>query len=253
MSRAADYLPEYSKHYNTVEIDSWFYKIPDPAEAEDYTSKVGEDFQFTCKVTNRLTLTHLRGSKNRPPEENPEFLSPELFIDFLKSTEPVHSKLGCIMFEFEYLNKQKMGSSGIFIKKAEAFIRQIPRDIPVAFEIRNPNYLSSEYFSFLRENNIGHVFSEKIYMPPITEVYKRFGSLLAPHTIIRLLGGERRAIELLTNNTWDRIVQPKEELINIIQMTQDLYSGGKILSINVNNHYEGCAPLTIKKIQAMLN
>lgn len=61
--RAAAYLREYARHYPTVEIDSWFYTIPDPEEVTDYLAQVPDTFRFTCKVPQQLTLTHLRQGK----------------------------------------------------------------------------------------------------------------------------------------------------------------------------------------------
>lgn len=35
-------------------------------------------------------------------------------------------------------------------------------------------------------------------------------------------------------------------------MTQDLLDSGVEVYLNANNHYEGCAPLTIERVRAML-
>ncbi|HTX71180.1 MAG TPA: DUF72 domain-containing protein, partial [Rectinemataceae bacterium] len=48
---AAGYLTEYARSFRTVEIDSWFYKIPDRREVLDYLSMVDPGFRFTCKVS----------------------------------------------------------------------------------------------------------------------------------------------------------------------------------------------------------
>lgn len=252
--RAADYLPGYCKQFRTVEIDSWFYKLPDRTEVEEYLANVDEDFRFTCKVSNKITLTHHRprgGSKDLI--ENPLFLSNEVFEDYLFAIEPMLPRLDAVMLEFEYMNKQKMPSRQKLLRKLEEFIRAVPADIPLAIELRNSNYLDEDYFNFLKENGIIHVFSEKIYMPHITQLYERYSSMLSKSTVIRLLGGDRREIEKTTDKRWDHIVAPKEELVSIIEMTKDLISSGKRLTINVNNHYEGSAPLTIRKIEKLLN
>jgi hypothetical protein len=53
------------------------------------------------------------------------------------------------------------------------------------------------------------VLSEKQFMPPITELYRRYGNLLGDMTIIRLLGGDRKAIEKASGGRWDKIIDPK--------------------------------------------
>jgi uncharacterized protein YecE (DUF72 family) len=107
--RAAAYLREYSQKYDTVEIDSWFYKIPDHEEVADYLAQIPPSFRFTCKVPQELTLTNIRGNAGTSTVlPNLSFLSPELFARFLEVIEPMLSRIDAIMFEFEYLNKDKM-------------------------------------------------------------------------------------------------------------------------------------------------
>ncbi|OGU70161.1 MAG: hypothetical protein A2V93_03770 [Ignavibacteria bacterium RBG_16_34_14] len=75
-----NYLKEYSQHYNTVEIDQWFWspfegsllKMPEPHVIENYDESVSDDFKFTVKLPNSLTLTHYYRSK----KPNPYFLNP---------------------------------------------------------------------------------------------------------------------------------------------------------------------------------
>ena len=251
---AAEYLTEYSEKYQTVEIDSWFYRLPDPAEVIDYLSYAGNELRFTCKLSSRISLTHKRQTKARPELiENPDFLSDELFQDYLSAIEPMLPRIDALILEFEYLNKQKMPSQEHFMHALDDFIRNVPADIPLAVESRNSNFLNKEYFQFLKQKGVIHVFSEKIYMPGITSVYENSGSELAGSTVIRLLGGDRKAVEKKTNNKWNSLVEPKNELVSIVQMTRDLVSRGKRVTVNVNNHYEGSAPLTIRKILDLIN
>ena len=43
-----------------------------------------------------------------------------------------------------------------------------------------------------------------------------------------------------------------EELKDIVEMIKDLNNRGIDVYLNVNNHYEGCAPMTIEKIIKLL-
>ena len=60
-----DYLADYAKYFNTVEIDQWFWslfpqgaKLPDSKTVKAYTDSVPDDFLFTVKAPNSITLTH---------------------------------------------------------------------------------------------------------------------------------------------------------------------------------------------------
>ena len=71
--------------------------------------------------------------------------------------------------------------------------------------------------------------------------------------VIRLHGYDRKGIEKEANNQWNKIIQLKDdELPAIIKMIKTLNSKESDLYLNINNHYEGSAPLTINKIKDSL-
>lgn len=220
----------------------------------EYVRSVPEDFKFTVKVPNSITLTHhYKRSKIELPEPNPHFLSPELFHSFLNALEPMWSRLGPIMFQFEYLNKQKMPSLGVFLEALDSFFQQCPAEFQYGIETRNPNYLSANYFEFLAGRNLGHVFLQGYYMPPIFETFRNFQSLLKNFTVIRLHGPNRKEIEMKTRAVWNSLAEPKEdELKATVSMIEKLLNNNISVYLNVNNHYEGSAPLTIERIQGLL-
>ncbi len=125
-SNSKNYLNEYSRKFDTVEIDQWFWSLFPPSKVvlpqkkvvEGYKKSVSADFLFTIKVPNSITLTHFyKDSKEDQLKPNPFFLSTELFNEFLNSIEPIRNQVGCLMFQFEYLNKQKMNSLSEFQTK----------------------------------------------------------------------------------------------------------------------------------------
>lgn len=248
---AAEYLEEYARHYKTAEIDSWFYHLPTRKEVERYKAAVGPDFRFTCKVPQQICLTHLRpthgeiGAGLRP---NPDFLSEERFEGFLSAIEPLLPQIDAIMFEFEYLNRQKMPSLDLFLDQLEGFFAKMPAGLPYAIEPRNQNYLKQTYFDFISSKNLIHVLSERRFLPHICEVYENFKQSFGETIIIRLLGGDRKEIEKLTGEKWNKIVDEKKELPDIIRMIGEMDHAGKNVTVNVNNHYEGSAPLTIGRM-----
>lgn len=252
-SRSAEYLTEYAQHFDAVEIDSWFYKPPTPSEVEEYLERSGENLTFSCKLFQGITLTHLRPSRtDKTVRINPDFLSTDLFKRYITALKPMQPRLEVIELEFEYLNRDKMASLDIFLKKLDAFFSDIDRTFPLAVETRNKNYLHKEYFSLLKSYNVAHVFSEKLYMPHIYEVYNQYSDLLSETVLIRLLGGDRTEIEKKTGNRWDTIVEEKIDLPKIAEMAKDIDNKGKRLLIYVNNHYEGSAIITIPKSKGML-
>ncbi|MCF8243075.1 MAG: DUF72 domain-containing protein [Melioribacteraceae bacterium] len=257
-----NYLKEYSEHYNTVEIDQWFWSLfgdnkismPHPNVVNSYKNSVNDDFHFTIKIPNSVTLTHYyQKSKNMPLIANKHFLSKELFDEFLTSIAPIEKQTASLMFQFEYLNKQKMPSQHQFLVEFQHFLDNYKSNFKFGVEIRNSNYLNRDYFEFLRENKLSHVFLQGYYMPDVTGIYKKYKDLITGKTIVRLHGPDRRGIEKKTGGDWSKIVEPKDnELHRIADMIADLLSREVDVYLNINNHYEGSAPLTIERIKTIL-
>jgi len=257
------YLKEYSKKFNTVEIDQWFWSLFPPAKVilpqknvvEENKKLVPDDFLFTIKVPNSITLTHFyKNSKDEELKLNPFFLSVELFKEFLNTIAPILEQVGCLIFQFEYLNKQKMNSLSEFQTKFVEFKKHLSTNFPpIGIEIRNPNYINEKYFSFLSEQNLVPVFLEGYYMPPITEIYLKFKKYIKNLAVIRLNGPDRKGIEKIANDNWNQIyINRDKEIKSIVEMIKDLQNKEVDLFVNVNNHFEGSAPLTIDKLKKLL-
>ena len=139
-----DCLPDYPKLLNTVEVDQWFWSLfpsgpvlLDEAAVKRYAESVPDDFLFTIKAPNSLTLKHFYAKQpkiyqahaNRP---NGNFLSVVLLRRFLDRLAPMGKKVGVIMLQFEYLNRAKMPSLDAFFEKLHGFFAGAPRD-PVRY------------------------------------------------------------------------------------------------------------------------
>jgi len=261
--KSLNYLQEYSQQYNTVEIDQWFWSLfgpekvslPSPFTVQEYLESVPPDFKFSIKIPNSLTLTHFyQKNKKEPLQENPHFLSPTLFQEFLRSIDPLRKNLGPLMFQFEYLNKQKMPTQQIFQEKFGQFIQKIDPNYQYAVEIRNPNYLNDSYFRFLQTNGLSHVFLQGYYMPPVTDIYKKFHDFLKKPVVIRLHGPDRSDIEKRSGGNWNRILDPRDQELNqIAGIIKELLDRKFEVYVNMNNHYEGSAPLSIKRLEKFLS
>ena len=261
--KSLNYLQEYARHFNTVEIDQWFWSLfgvdkvalPSPFTVQEYVESVPRDFMFTIKIPNSITLTHFyKKEKDDPLVENPHFLSRELFHNFLQSIEPMKSQLGPLMFQFEYLNKQKMPSQKVFQERFSTLLGEIDRDYQYGVEIRNPNYLNENYFRFLQNNGVGHVFLQGYYIPPVAGIYRKFKSFLNSPVVIRLHGPDRSDIEKKSGGNWNKILEPKDaELQDIAAIVRELLDRKLDVYVNMNNHYEGSAPLSIKRLQKFMD
>lgn len=258
--RPDDYLPDYAGVLDSVEVDQWFWslfpgqvRLPEARVVRLYEKSVPEGFVFTVKAPNALTLTHFY-SKQPPAsaavagQPNPHFLDLGLLREFLERLSPLGPKLGPIMFQFEYLNRQKMASKEAFFERFGDFMAGAPAGFQYAVEIRNPNYYSPAFFEFLNKRGLGFVYLDGYYMPPIAEVFEKFRPATAGFQVVRLHGGDRLEIEGETSEIWDRVVAPKAEGLKAAAAIVRANARNKVLTyLNINNHYEGSAPLTIER------
>ena len=70
-----NFLRDYARIYDSVEVDQWFWSahpngkvtLPKRDVVEEYAESVPDDFKFTIKVPNSVTLTHYYRKKNSDP------------------------------------------------------------------------------------------------------------------------------------------------------------------------------------------
>jgi uncharacterized protein YecE (DUF72 family) len=108
-------LPYYAEHFDTVEVDSTYYRLPVPEMVERWAERTPEDFVFHVKAFGVMTRhavklealpTDLRDEapvddKGRLERPSREFRA-EIFRRFREALEPLRSagKLGGILMQF---------------------------------------------------------------------------------------------------------------------------------------------------------
>ena len=253
------YLAEYAQMYDCVEVDQWYWSLfgadkvalPRPDTVAQYAQSVPEGFRFGVKLPDALTLTHLRpASKTDPLVPNPHFLSPDLLRTFMGLLEPMRGKLGPLKLQFGYLNKQMMPSQSAFLERLDAFMKCLPAGHTWCVEIRNPNWLNDAHFQWLWDRGLAHVFEQGYYMPSVADVYAKHADQLTDAAVIRMHGQDYEGMGKRVGKDWSKVVEPRDEdLDKIAAMLKDLGARGKNAWAFVNNHFEGCAPASIKRLK----
>lgn len=257
-----NYLKEYSECYDTVEVDKWFHSLhginkvilPKPETVVAYKNSVHKDFKFSIKIPNSITLTHIcRDDKEEELIPNAHFLSPNLMEEFLGMLKPLKWNLGVLIFQFEYLNKQKIKSQYELQGLLREFIPLLPESLRFVVETRNASFLNDDYYQFMRDSKMGISFLQGYDMPDIFELHQRYKDFIKDYTVIRLHGEERKGIETKSGGEWNKIISPKdEELLRLVEMINDLLVRNVDVYLYVHNYYEGSAPLTIARIQYLI-
>jgi len=91
-------LEYYSQFFNTVEINSSFYRPPNPGYVYNWVHRVPKDFLFTVKLWQKFT--HPKMYKEATGEE--ALISQEDVDTFKRSLEPLirYKKLGALLAQF---------------------------------------------------------------------------------------------------------------------------------------------------------
>jgi uncharacterized protein YecE (DUF72 family) len=131
---AAKMLEFYTRHFDTVEINSSFYRLPLEGGLAAWRDSTPEGFCFAVKGSRYLT--HMKKLKDPEPGVAKFFDR----IDLLKR------KLGPVVFQLPpwwEVNAERL----------DGFLAVLPKRRRYAFELRNPTWHTPEIYRVLRRHN----------------------------------------------------------------------------------------------------
>ena len=234
--RPADYLAFYAEHFHTVEVDSTFYGCPSVRTVSNWATRTPEGFVFSVKVPQ--VITHEKALVDCDADL-------KQFLDTMNILGP---KLGPIVLQFPFFNRNIFRDRHEFLDRLVPFIKKLPDAHRFAIEIRNRSWLDAEFANLLRDHKIALVLQDRSWMPSPEEL--KFDPITAEWTYIRWLG-DRKSIEEQTT-TWDKIVVDRTtELRSWADFCYQIRKRGIIVFAYANNHYAGHAPATIKQFQQL--
>jgi len=236
--KPADYLSYYATKFNTVEVDSTFYRTPSVATVNGWERKTPSGFVLAAKVPQ--TITHEKILQDCDDD----------LKHFLETMDLMGDKLGPLLFQFGYFNKKAFKSRKEFLARLEPFLKKLPKGYRFALEIRNKQWLTAEFFDLLREHKVAYALIDQAWTPRVSDVFEKFDPITADFTYIRLLG-DRKGIEQ-TTKIWDKvIVDRSKELMSWVNVCQRTVRRGVSTYVYVNNHYAGFAPATVEQFQKL--
>lgn len=237
-SKPADFLDYYAGQFNSVEIDSTFYRIPAAKTVEQWRDRTPSGFVFAAKVPQ--IITHEKVLANADSD----------LTAFLKVMDLLGNKLGPLLFQFPYFNKQKFGGLGFFLERLEPWLKKLPEGYQWVVEVRNKGWLSEKLYSVLRRHNVALALVDHPWLPRPTELFNTGNPVTAGFAFIRWLG-DRKGIEERTK-VWDQtIVDRTEELKEWVEIMRKLHGQGIRIFAFANNHYAGYAPDTVRTFRRL--
>lgn len=237
--KPADYLTYYATKFDTVEVDSTFYRTPSPSTVRGWNEKTPKGFLLATKIPR--VITHEKVLKDCEGD----------FKKFLDTMDIMGDKLGPLLFQFGYFNKGAFKSLDEFLARFVPFLKRLPMGYKFAVEIRNKNWLVPKFADVLRERGVALTLIDQAWMPRPSEWFAKLDPITADFTYIRWLG-DRKGIEKLTK-TWDKtIVNRTQELTEWVEIVRKVHKRKIQIFAYANNHYAGHAPATIEQFQKLL-
>jgi uncharacterized protein YecE (DUF72 family) len=140
-------LEYYASLFNSIEINSIFYKLPRNSTVVNWAASVPENFRFTFKVSK--TITHVKGLK----------FSPKDVDDFIKTVENIGEKKGCLLAQFPpSLKIEKLDELQRLLETlGEAAYNSKWR---LGVEFRDPSWYEREVYELLEEYDAAMVIQD---------------------------------------------------------------------------------------------
>jgi uncharacterized protein YecE (DUF72 family) len=218
-------LTVYARLFDTVEVDSTYYRSPARAVVQGWRRKTPDGFLFTLKFPRDL-------------------LDPKLAVDrkaidgFLESARALGPKLGPILLQFPPWVKP--GRATTFLS---ALLEALDPTLRYSVELRDRGWYEGETWSGLRrelsERRVSLAWSYLTYLdipPEVTTdfVYLRF---IGDHTTVpEEVHGEVRVDRSAETRRWAERLRQRQDAI-------------ESSFVFFNNHYAGFAPASVNEFR----
>ncbi len=159
-----DWFSYYAKVFDTVEVNSSFYRLPFEGVVKGWARKAPENFKFTLKMWRRVT--HFKKLKG---------VEEDLAI-FFERIKPLKKNYGAILYQLP-------PSLKLDLSLLEGFLKMLPDGVDQVIEFRNKSWLESKTFSLLKKYNVAYCI---VSMPKFPELLE----LTADFSYIRFHGRE---------------------------------------------------------------
>ena len=129
-------LHYYATLFNTLEVNSSFYKVPLPTTFEKWALDVPSEFQITVKLWR--DITHVKDLE----------FNLENIDHFMRALSLMTEKKGCLLIQFP------ASITSAYTKKAEEILQRLQKMDPdqtwrKALEFRHPSWYHAEIYSLL--------------------------------------------------------------------------------------------------------
>lgn len=249
-TQPSDFLREYSRSFDTVEVDSTYYAIPSVDTVKGWVDKTPDSFLISAKFPRSI----VHAGKDYLPNPD-EVLVPEKTYPvsdrFLKTMDYLKDRLGTLILQFPYFSKKVFPSKNIFLDRLDKFLGDLPKEFSYGVEIRNKSWLNKSFAEMLRKHRASLVLVDHAWMPHPDEIADKFDLVTSDTAYVRLIG-DRKEIEAITKS-WDKeVIDRDDRLKRWADFLVSNLNGAIQTLVYINNHFAGHAPATLRKLMSMV-
>ena len=159
-TRPSEMFQVYARHFDTVEINNSFYRLPTATTFDNWRESSPRNFCYAVKASR--FITHMKKLKD------PQSSSAKFFL----VADRLNQKLGPILFQLPPRWK-------VNVERLNEFLRTLPGEHQYALEVRDDTWLIPDVYDALRQYNVAfciHDFADMKVPKEITAnfTYLRF-------------------------------------------------------------------------------
>jgi uncharacterized protein YecE (DUF72 family) len=233
-------LRAYSRNplLRAVAIDRTYYGPIPASEFRAYAEQVPESFRFLVKAHEALT---------RPGEH---YLDRRYAIEEVigPAVEGLGAMAAVLLLQFPPQSVRNLGGPLRFAEDVNGFLRDLPRDVLYALEIRNAELLTPRYVEALEESKACHCYNVHPSMPDVAEQAKRTAGTRFPALVVRWMLRRDRDYEEAREDfrPFDRLAaEDSSSRAAVARLCRETADPAFVI---VNNKAEGSAPLSVFKL-----
>ena len=230
-----DHLAYLASFFDTIEINSPFYRIPPPTHAMSWVRRVSAnpDFMFTTKVFRGFT-------HEKAALASSDVKAFRHYLDPLMDA----NRLGAVLLQFPWSFKNSPESC----EKLEALFRAFDA-YPKALEVRHATFQNDEFFRFLDEHGVAFVnVDQPLFQDSVKPAEVTTGTL----GYVRFHGRNYEKW-FAHDESWERYnyLYSKDELAPWVDRI-DRMAKKKEAYVITNNHFRGQAVVNAAELKEAL-
>lgn len=223
-SESKGMLTQYAKTFQTVEVDSSFYRYPEERMAYAWARRGPPDFKYALKIPGLIT----HDKKFDPSQGILKDL--QRFLDIIEPLKR-NGKLGPLLF-------QMPPSYRADFDKLENVLTLLPEGYQYAIEFRHPSWLQPETWKILRDSNVAYTIVDEPLLPSDVVLTSKDFAYVRWHG-----RGE---------SPWYNYRYSEEELHGWLPKVKEIEAKSPAVYGYFNNHFHGFAVANALQLTKML-